>query len=1243
MSYYLVEIGGMEDSVLISFVQRKLPEIKQLHNGQGNVIRKLLQGESCLAVIPTGGGKSLLWLLFTSIVASRGSFIKPLCIVLVPYKSLILNHIEASRPWFSKNEIVTSEDDMQTIHSNIHQACVVYTTPEKYVRNSVFKDLLKTQHARVQLVVYDEVHLLQEHSKFRPDMVQCVSDLSRDFSNINRLALTATQEISQTQSLLEVAHMPHDTHIERCSCNRSNCHIEIVPLKDLKMKTKETKFEHDSADMFQRFNKPHRPQTIIFVTSKREAENLANVLQQMCTQETTIQADEITFFHADLDKQERIDRMRGFLEKAITVVVATSAFGTGVNFPNVRLIFHYTIPSNLVEYLQNIGRGGRDGELYECVMYFSYKSVHECGSVWLQGENASSVSTSWARYIEVIRFILSTKCRRAFILPYFDSTYDATISCQQCDNCRLMEVEQTLDIGRIARILLGAIQEFSTPSYGVLFSNVRDIITCGGLPAKRRSEDAKSHPMRGIGTREGYSASNRFIWSLAVTYMLYSDTPLLREEVQLSSKVSMYAMVTRPLMLTEEGRSFLASRESSLVIRYPIELMHLPTSTVLQMVSPVKHDTSMSSTCTRDGCDKPRHTKLYCFKHYQQNYRAQKKVTPAGDARSVSTTLERSDGFLSEEDMRSSSLPIDLESGSQLIKISQSPKIQGGDVIHPTAQRGVGVMLTQSPTSSTQLLADISDRRAIASPATSEDSSDNEVFVENVQGSMEGQFYPGTVERAFQAEPPCNGSTANEFGFESGDPYSTFNSYAKQQCRGMVSAHYSNKRYKCLGVFKCSDPNCKFLYRPRIAAMRLHHHPQVICSNIGLHGQNATYMTHMPCTVMFEYSLDMRTNCTRLNVLNAPHTHAVPPPNKFAPSTLQELETMVKGGSQFSSMRYASSSDDPATWNPRKLQNLHKQLYEDVFGSDLGIGGLQSLDTVTGSKPWVRFAQPCGTTEGAFQMVFCQLAEHNKLCSSVARSYDNLDTDTTAYIYTDVTFAFSDSYAQSFLTDSQITGRGVVIAFSLMTRLTCEAYQSSFYQLLRINPDLWEVRSGKIFLKFTMIVDFADSQRKGFIAAIKQLHDINCKSTQWTTEIEQSYLAHLKGCEFHWLQSVKNTSHNGSVVPHWQRKEFTDGCRAMLTAETMDAFEHATASVLSTAPKCKTWLRWWLNPLHACLIFPSFRTHMLNEDLRKFHTLPTTTNLCESNHRNYYRFLQVKHLPIVVAAFECFKYGRIQK
>jgi len=110
------------------------------------------------------------------------------------------------------------------------------------VRSPAFKHALNNQRGRVQLLVYDEVHLLQEQNKFRPDMVQCVDDLARDFPSTIRLALTATQEISQTRSLLQIAHMPSSTHIERCSCNRRNCHIEIVAMKDVKTKTKETKF-----------------------------------------------------------------------------------------------------------------------------------------------------------------------------------------------------------------------------------------------------------------------------------------------------------------------------------------------------------------------------------------------------------------------------------------------------------------------------------------------------------------------------------------------------------------------------------------------------------------------------------------------------------------------------------------------------------------------------------------------------------------------------------------------------------------------------------------------------------------------------------------------------------------------------------------------------------------------------------------------------------------------------------------
>jgi superfamily II DNA helicase RecQ len=112
----------MDDSALVAFVQQKIPGISELHNGQGDVMRRLLDGTSSLAIIPTGGGKSLLWLLYISIAATKHPGFKPLCIVLVPYKSLILNHIEATKPWFPEADIVTSEDVDARISANIDRA-----------------------------------------------------------------------------------------------------------------------------------------------------------------------------------------------------------------------------------------------------------------------------------------------------------------------------------------------------------------------------------------------------------------------------------------------------------------------------------------------------------------------------------------------------------------------------------------------------------------------------------------------------------------------------------------------------------------------------------------------------------------------------------------------------------------------------------------------------------------------------------------------------------------------------------------------------------------------------------------------------------------------------------------------------------------------------------------------------------------------------------------------------------------
>ncbi len=1137
-----------------------MPAITQLHNGQGHVMRKLLGGSSCLAVIPTGGGKSLLWLLFTTIAATRGSALKPLCVVVVPYKSLILNHKEASKPWFQDCEVVTSEDQEQIVRDNINQASVVYMTPEKYVKSTSFRNFINSQRSRVQLVVYDEVHLLQESSTFRPDMTECVQTLAKEFPDTIRLALTATSEVAQVPALLQSASMPSNTCVTRLSCDRSNCHIQIVPLLDSKTKSKETKFDQDALDMFRRFNVPELPQTIIFVISKKEAVNLCNHLQSLCGPSSTVQADQISFFHADLDSSERSDRMRGFGSRALIVMVSTTAFGTGVNFPSIRIIIHYTIPPNLVEFLQNIGRGGRDGARYECIMYYSYKNVHECGGVWAQG--AGLQSGFWARYIEVVKYILSTKCRRAFIIPYFDTAYNPDIVCKQCDNCHLEEVSLTLDIGRVARILLNVVKEFSTGDSGVLFSHVRDIITCGGLAAKRRVDGALTHPLRGIGTREGFSAANRHIWSLACTYLLYSDMPLLQETVT----VSTHATITRTLRLTQAGNDFLAADSNVYYIRYPVELLHLDKDLVTGMFCPTKlgPETVAVRQCTVHACVQPHHAKGFCFNHYQSQRRTDRKRPKSAPA----TSATANDGFTSPaEDVTTTSPRVPLIARSMSCAttgvfepIERAASSQGTPnnspgpiMLQPLAHHGSMHMISP-PGAVAHGLAQLPES---PSPSTTDTGSDDDAVASIARLPLEGQFYPGTVDAKYMDKPPCNGSSDNNFEFDADNPYATFNSFAKQNLRGTVTAFRTTKRYKCLGVFVCTEPTCHFLYRPRITSMRKHSHSvqAPMCGNSGFHGGRDVSMVHVKCSVIFQYSLDRATNRTTLTVENFPHAHALPPPNQLAPSTKDEISSSIRSGSQPSAFRFAANSNDPAALDPRRLQHQFRSLFHDTFGSDLGIGGLGTLATLTSGKEWVRFAQPLGTTEGSFQLVFCQLTEQQELCTNVSQAFEGEDSETTAYVYTDVTYAYSDHYAQSFLTESQITGRGAVLAFCLLTRLTADAYGCSFLQFLRLNRRLWTIKNGILILKFYLIVDFSDSQRKGFLAAVKALHEMHCAETEWSTELEQSYVKHIKGCEFHYKQSVKNTAHNGSVVPHWKQSDFKTGCQSMLDAQTMADFE----------------------------------------------------------------------------------------
>ena len=178
----------------------------------------------------------------------------------------------------------------------------------------------------------------------------------------------------------------------------------------------------------------------------------------------------------------------------------------------------------------------------------------------------------------------------------------------------------------------------------------------------------------------------------------------------------------------------------------------------------------------------------------------------------------------------------------------------------------------------------------------------------------------------------------------------------------------------------------------------------------------------------------------------------------------------------------------------------------------------------------------------------------------------------------------------------------------------------------------------RIVLLFVMVLDHADSQRKGFIEAVRMLHVAMQVEAPWTPELAQSYYENLQGCEFHFQASVKNTAHNGNIIAAPRTHEFRQYCKDLLAATTMESFNATAQRIRAQFPKATTWLKWWTNPLHAVLLFPAFRASLLHQDLQAFARNPKTTNICESQHRNYYRYLKKLNLPLVLACVNGFHY-----
>jgi hypothetical protein len=263
----------------------------------------------------------------------------------------------------------------------------------------------------------------------------------------------------------------------------------------------------------------------------------------------------------------------------------------------------------------------------------------------------------------------------------------------------------------------------------------------------------------------------------------------------------------------------------------------------------------------------------------------------------------------------------------------------------------------------------------------------------------EGQFYPG-VTVIQNVVTDCYGEVLKspqmnyqmqECSFAVSSPFSKFNSFSKQQVAGSENV----KKYKCLGCFVCPEFPCRYRAAPGVRAKRTADKVAPLCP---LHGSTTVTLLHQPCSVVFEYCTQS-TGDVMLTVRGGPHRHTLPQPTRLAPSTLTHIRALISqstDGRTGSLQVQQRSQGDERARDQRCVAHAISKTITDIFGKELGIAGLPKVAELT-KDPWVRWAQPAGTSAGDFQMVLCQLNAQKSLAADVSKACVGTKAKTTAF------------------------------------------------------------------------------------------------------------------------------------------------------------------------------------------------------------------------------------------------------
>lgn len=397
------------DKTLLEYL-KKYFGFASFKGNQEEIIRNVLNGNDTFVLMPTGGGKSLCYQLPALVMDGTAIVISPLI-------ALMKNQVDAMRSFIDGDGIAhfLNSSLSKTAISKVKQDIVegrtklLYVAPESLTKEENIQFL---KQIKISFYAIDEAHCISEWGHdFRPEYRR-IRPIISEIGKAPLIALTATATPKVQHDIQKNLGML-DATVFKSSFNRANLYYEVRPKQDA---TKEIiKFIRANSGK----------SGIIYCLSRKKVEELANALK--------VNGIKAVPYHAGLDSNSRSDNQDKFLMEETDVVVATIAFGMGIDKPDVRYVIHYDIPKSLEGYYQETGRAGRDGGEGQCITFYSYKDIQKLEK-FMHGKPIAEQEIGKQLLQDTVAYAESSVCRRKMLLLYFGEDYREG-NCGNCDNC----------------------------------------------------------------------------------------------------------------------------------------------------------------------------------------------------------------------------------------------------------------------------------------------------------------------------------------------------------------------------------------------------------------------------------------------------------------------------------------------------------------------------------------------------------------------------------------------------------------------------------------------------------------------------------------------------------------------------------------------------------------------------------------------------------------------------------------